>query len=291
MRYQGMVIRPPSEANSYILQITYGCSHNRCTFCGTFLNKPFRPRNLDEVLEDIELAKDVIPATRRVFLADGDALVLTTDRLITILDKLRKSFPQLERVGIYANARDLLHKSPVELETLKKKGLGIAYIGLESGSDEILTKIEKGATSADMIEAAKKAKEAGILLSVIGILGLGGPEFSSQHASETGRVVSEMDPDYFSMLTLMLEPITKLHAQWKAGEFHLLDPSAMLTELRQVLEHLNGLSRCVFRTNHASNYLSLKGTLPQDKVRLLELLDNTLTLGPEVLRPESWRGL
>jgi radical SAM superfamily enzyme YgiQ (UPF0313 family) len=291
MRYQGMVIRPPSEANSYILQITYGCSHNRCTFCGTFLDKPFRPRNLDEVLEDIELAKDVIPATRRVFLADGDALVLPTDRLITILDKLRKSFPQLERVGIYANARDLVRKSPVELETLKKKGLSIAYIGLESGNDEILTKIEKGATSADMIEAAKKAKEAGILLSVIGILGLGGPELSSQHASETGRVVSEMDPDYFSMLTLMLEPRTKLHAQWKAGEFQLLDPIAMLTELRHVLEHLNGLSNCVFRTNHASNYLSLKGTLPQDKVRLLELLDNALTLGPEVLRPESWRGL
>jgi len=291
MRYQGMVIRPPSEANSYILQITYGCSHNRCTFCGTFLDKPFRPRNLDEVLEDIELAEDVIPATRRVFLADGDALVLPANRLITILDKLQASFPRLERVGIYANARDLINKTPSELKTLKEKGLGIVYIGLESGSDEILTQIEKGATAAEMITAAQKAREAGMLLSVIGILGLGGPDLSARHATETGRVVAEMDPDYFSMLTLMLEPRTKLHAQWQAGEFQLLDPTAMLTELRQVLENLNGLSRCVLRTNHASNYLPLKGTLPQDKARLLAMLDDALARGQDALRPESWRGL
>jgi radical SAM superfamily enzyme YgiQ (UPF0313 family) len=291
MRYQGMVIRPPSEANSYILQVTYGCSHNRCTFCGTFLDKPFSPRNLDEVLEDIELAEDVIPATRRVFLADGDALVLPANRLITILDKLQASFPRLERVGIYANARDLINKTPSELKTLKEKGLGIVYIGLESGSDKILTQIEKGATAAEMITAAQKAREAGILLSVIGILGLGGPELSAQHAIETGRVVSEMDPDYFSMLTLMLEPRTELHAQWQAGEFQLLDPIAMLTELRQVLENLNGLSKCVFRTNHASNYLPLKGTLPQDKARLLAMLDEAHVRGRDALRPESWRGL
>ena len=290
MRYHGMVIRPPSEAKSYILQITYGCSHNRCTFCGTFLDKPFRPRDLDEVMEDIALAKDVVPATRRVFLADGDALVLPAKRLITILDKLHESFPHLERVGIYSNARDLLRKTPEELKNLREKGLGIVYIGLESGSDEILERVEKGATAAEMIEAAQKAKEARIMVSVIGILGLGGPELSTEHATETGRVVGEMNPDYFSMLTLMLDPGTKLHAQWAEGEFKLLDPTDTLRELRLVLEHLDGVCECVFRSNHASNYLPLRGTLPQDRDHLLSMLDAALARGRDALRPEGWRG-
>ena len=290
MRYHGMVIRPPSEANSYILQVSYGCSHNRCTFCGTYLDKPFRPRDLDEILEDIVLAQEAMPATCRVFLADGDALILPTNRLITILDKLNVAFPHLERVGTYANARDLLRKTPAELATLRQKGLGIVYIGLESGSDEILERIEKGATAAEMIEAAQKAKEAGILVSVIAILGLGEEKLSAHHAAETGRVASEMDPDYFSMLTLMLVPRTKLHAEWEAGKFQLISPEEMLAELRRVIENLN-LSNCVFRTNHASNYLPLRGTLPQDKERLLGILDAALTGGRDALRPEAWRGL
>ena len=291
MRYHGMVIRPPSEAKSYILQVSYGCSHNRCTFCGTYLDKPFRPRDLDEILEDIALAQKRMPATRRVFLADGDALVLPANRLIKILDELNAGFPHLERVGCYANARDILRKTPEELKMLHKKGLGIVYIGLESGSDEILRRIEKGATSAEMIEAAQKAKEAGILVSVIAILGLGEEKLSAHHAAETGRIVSEMDPDYFSMLTLMLVPRTKLHVEWEAGRFQLITPEEMLAELRQVIEHLNGLNNCVFRTNHASNYLPLRGTLPQDKERLLAMLDNALTGGRDALRPEAWRGL
>jgi radical SAM superfamily enzyme YgiQ (UPF0313 family) len=291
MRYHGMVIRPPSEAKSYILQITYGCSHNRCTFCGTYLDKPFRPRDLDEVLEDIALAGQIRLDTRRVFLADGDALVLKTDRLLRILDTVQKTFPQLERVGIYANARDILLKTPEELKTLHERGLGIFYIGLESGNDEILTKIEKGATSEEMIEAAQKTKDAGILLSVIAILGIGGPKLSERHATATGSVVSAMSPDYFSMLTLMLVPDTKLHAQYEAGEFELLSPEAMLAELRQVIEKMDVAENCVFRTNHASNYLPLKGTLPQDKEHLLALLDSALASGRGALRPEGWRGL
>ena len=291
MRYHGMVIRPPSEAKSYILQVSYGCSHNRCTFCGTYLDKPFRPRNLDEILEDISLAKTQIPATRRVFLADGDALVLPTNRLIKILDELNAAFPHLERVGLYANARDILRKTLDELKTLHEKGLGIVYIGLESGSDEILKSIEKGATAVEMIEAAQKAKEAEILLSVIVILGLGEQKNSTHHATETGRVVSKMNPDFFSMLTLMLVSGTKLHAQWEAGEFQLISPEEMLTELHQVIENLNGLSECVFRTNHASNYLPLNGTFPQDKERLLAMLDDALAHGRDALRPEAWRGL
>ncbi len=291
MRYHGTVIRPPSEAYSYILQVTYGCSHNSCTFCGTYLDKPFRPRETSQVLEDIKLAGSVIPYTRRVFLADGDALVLSSNRLNLILDALQDTFPDLERVGIYANAQNLLHKSPDELKALRRKGLGIVYLGLESGSDVVLTRINKGATSAEMISAVARAKNAGMLVSVIGILGIAGPQGSAEHARLTGNVVAQMDPDYFSMLTLMLVPGTPLHQEWQAGKFQLLEAEDMLAELRQVIDNLDGLTSCVFRTNHASNYLPLRGTLPGDKLRLLALLDTALSQGRDALRPEAWRGL
>jgi radical SAM superfamily enzyme YgiQ (UPF0313 family) len=291
MRYHGTVIRPPSEAKSYILQVTYGCSHDRCTFCGTYLDKPFRPRETSQVLEDIRSAGLMIPDTRRVFLADGDALALSTDRLSRILDVLRETFPNLERVGIYANAQNILQKSTSDLQTLHEKGLGIVYLGLESGSGEVLVRIEKGATSAEMISAVNKAKAIGLLVAVIGILGLAGPQGSAQHAQMTGRAVGQMDPDYFSMLTLMLVPGTQLHREWEAGTFQLLKPEEMLAELRHVIQNLDGLTRCVFRTNHASNYLPLRGTLPEDKVRLLETLDTALAQGRDALRPEAWRGL
>jgi len=291
MRYHGTVIRPPSEADSYILQVTYGCSHNRCTFCGTYQDKPFRPRELDQVLEDIKLAGTVIPHTRRVFLADGDALVLNMKRLTTILHALNDVFPNLERVGIYANAQNLLRKGPTDLEILNRKGLGIVYLGLESGSDEVLKHIDKGATAAEMIEAVRKAKAAGMLVSVIGILGIAGPGGSADHARLTGQVVGQMDPDYFSMLTLMLVPGTPLYREWQVGEFQLLEAEEMLAELRQVIENLDGLTRCVFRTNHASNYLPLRGTFPEDKERLLSVLNAALACGRDVFRPEAWRGL
>jgi radical SAM superfamily enzyme YgiQ (UPF0313 family) len=291
MRYHGTVIRPPSEARSYILQVTYGCSHNRCTFCGTYLDKSFRPRATGEVLEDIRLAGSLEPETRRVFLADGDALVLSTERLVTVLDALREAFPNLERVGTYANAGNLLHKSPDELKTLREKGLGIVYLGLESGDDRVLEQIDKGATAAEMITAVRKAKEAGLQASVIGILGIAGPEGSREHARLTGEAVSRMDPQYFSMLTLMLVPGTPLHRDWGSGAFNLLEAEEMLAELREVIAHLEGLTHCVFRTNHASNYLPLAGTLPDDKDRLLAALDAALARGRDALRPEAWRGL
>jgi radical SAM superfamily enzyme YgiQ (UPF0313 family) len=291
MRYFGTVIRPPSEARSYILQVTYGCSHNRCCFCGTYLDKPFKARKINQVMEDIELARTTIPDTKRVFLADGDALVLSSRRLNRILDALGDSFPHLERVGTYANAQNLLGKSIDELKILREKGLRILYLGLESGDDEVLVDIEKGATAAEMISAVNKAKQAGMLVSVIGILGIAGHEGSNQHARLTGQVVSQMDPDFFSMLTLMLVPGTRLYQHWEAGDFHLMDAEQMLIELRQVIENLNYITGCVFRTNHASNYLTLRGTLPDDKERLLEALDEAITRGPQVFRPEAWRGL
>lgn len=291
MRYEGMVIRPPSEADSYILQITYGCSHNRCTFCGTYMDKPFRVRPIQEVLEDVAVAQARLPETRCVFLADGNALVLNTESLNRILAALASAFPRLRRVGIYASARDVLGKTDAELATLREQKLAVVYLGLESGSDEVLRRVGKGITAAEMVEAVQKLKRAEMRASVIGLLGLGGTELSAEHAEETGRVVSSMDPEYFSMLTVMLIPGTELHRQWRQGTFVLPDPEALLCELRQVIAATDGLSRCVFRTNHASNYLPLAGTLSRDKVELLAAIDDALAQGPSVLRPEAWRAL
>ena len=291
MRYYGNVVRPPSEAWSYILQITYGCSHNKCTFCSTYLDKPFQVRPAKEVLEDVVMARSYVPHTRRVFLADGNALVLSTRRLVPILDALGKAFLNLERVGIYANAQDILRKSEEELTTLYRKKLGIIYIGLESGHDRILRRVRKGAMTSEMIEAVRKAQAIGFKMSVIGILGLGERELSREHAIATGQVVSAMDPAYFSLLTLLVMPGTKLHRQWRASKFVLMEPLEMLKEMRVMIQHLEGLTHCIFRTNHASNYLPLAGTLPRDKERLLATLDRALAQGESVLRPEYLRAL
>jgi radical SAM superfamily enzyme YgiQ (UPF0313 family) len=286
-----MVIRPPSEANSYILQVTYGCSHNRCTFCGTYMDKPFQVRPIQQVLEDVTLARAEIPDTRCVFLADGNALVLGTEQLATILDALASAFPRLRRVGIYASARDILGKTDAELAALRQRKLHIVYLGLESGSDEVLRRVHKGITAAEMVEAVRKLRGAGMRASVIGLLGLGGKELSGKHAEATGHVVSAMDPEYFSMLTVMLIPGTELHRRWQAGRFELPEPLELLGELRQVIANTDGLSRCVFRTNHASNYLPLAGTLSREKAELLAAIDGAVIQGRPVLRPEAWRAL
>ena len=289
MRYHGMVIRPPSEAESYILQITYGCSHNRCTFCGTYQDKPFQVRPAGEVLEDVALAGATFPDMRRVFLADGNALVLGTQQLLAVLDSLGAAFNRLRRVGIYASARDILGKSDADLALLQQRKLEIVYLGLESGSDEVLRRVRKEITAAEMVAAVHKLKRAGIRTSVIAILGLGGRELGAEHAAATGRVVAAMDPEYLSLLTLMLVPGTELHRQWQSGTFALPEPAGLLEELRQVIAHSDGLSRCIFRTNHASNYLPLAGTLSRDKARLLAAIDEALDRGRAALRPEAWR--
>ncbi len=291
MRYSGTVIRPPSEADSYILQVSYGCSHNHCTFCGTYANKPFQPRPMREVLDDIAVAGRVLPDTRRVFLADGNALVLPTPKLTSILDALGAAFPLLRRVGIYANAKDILRKGEADLATLRQKNLEIIYLGLESGSEEVLRRIDKGAKATEMLEAVRMAKRAGIRVSVIALLGIAGPGLSREHAEATGRLVSAMDPEYLSLLTLMLVPGTELHRQHQEGEFQLMSPAALLQEMRDILTHADGLTRCVFRTNHASNYVPLAGTLSRDKARLIETLDRAIAMGPATFRPEEWRGL
>ena len=291
VRYKGTVIRPPSEAQSYILQVTYGCSQNTCTFCPTYLDKSFGVRPEKEVLDDIELARNTIPHTRRVFLADGNALVLSQRRLRTILHALHSAFPDLQRVGIYANARDILKKSGGELQELCNQKLSILYIGLESGSDEVLGRVKKGATSREMIDAVRKAQAAGIKVSVIGLLGLGGQDLWVEHAEATGSAVSQMDPRFLFLLTLMVVPGTELYDEWVGGQFKLPEPIDMLREMRIIIENLQGLTGCIFRTNHASNYLPLAGTLPKDKEKLIHTIDEALIIGESCLRPEYLRGL
>jgi radical SAM superfamily enzyme YgiQ (UPF0313 family) len=290
MRYEGAVFRPPSEAGSYLIQITYGCSHNKCTFCASYLDKPFRIRPEEEVLEDIAMAEVSLgPGVRRVFLCDGNALILKMDRLERILDRLDEAFPELQRVGAYANARDILKKSPEELRTLKEKKLGILYLGLESGSDEILADIDKGATAEEMTRAVRHAEENGLKTSVILILGIGGRAKSREHAEASARVANAMNPRFLSCLMLMLVPGTPLHEKHRRGEFETLSPEELLLELRILVEGLD-LGGTVFRANHASNYLPLGGRFPKDKKSILAQIDRALG-GQVDLRPEFLRGL
>jgi len=290
VRYHGAVIRPPSEASSLIVQVTYGCSNNTCDFCGTYLDKPFGVRPFDEVVDDvIGLPSSVRGRVRRVFLADGDALALAPHKLHDILDLLHRALPNLERVASYANARNLLAKSVPELTGLREKGLELLYLGLESGDDQTLADIHKGMTVAEQIEGCRRASEAGIELSVTAILGLAGRARSREHGKATGKALSAIDPQYIGILTLMLTPGTEMDRKVACGEVVLPDSIGMLRELREIVANLT-VGDCVFRSNHASNYLPVGGRLPQDKQAMLAALDKILQAPESVqLRPESWR--
>ena len=287
---EGIVIRPPSEAGSFLLPATVGCSHNGCTFCLTYKFTKFKIRPFESVKEDIELAAKWNPGIIRVFLCDGDAMCLATDDLSRILDCLNEQFPHLERVGIYANAGDILTKTPEELALLSSKKLTIAYLGLESGNDQVLKRVKKGTTSEEMVQAVRKAEEARIRMSVIVLLGLGSNAMSRQHAADSARVVSRMNPSYLSALTLMLLPGTPLYRDYQNGEFEIMNPGSILLELRWLLGDIDVAGPTVFRTNHASNYLPVGGSLPEDKERMLELIDKGLS-DSSLLRPESRRAL
>ena len=289
MHYEGNIIRPPSEANSILLQVTVGCSRNKCTFCGTYRGERFRIKPDSIILEDIEFAARYCRQQRRVFLCDGDALIIPHKRLMRILQTIRERLPWVTRIGTYANAKSLNMKSPKELQALKDHGLGIAYMGLESGDDVTLKKIKKGAAAAYMIAMGKKAGEAGIKLSITVLLGIAGRQRSQVHAVETGRVLSAIDPQYVGALSLMLIPGTPLFDDHQAGDFPLLDPKEMLAELRTMIASTN-LSRGLFHANHASNYLPIRARLPRDKESTLELIDQALA-GEIDLKPEYLRAL
>jgi radical SAM superfamily enzyme YgiQ (UPF0313 family) len=289
MHYEGMIIRPPSEASSILIQVTLGCSHNKCTFCGTFRGKRFNIKTDEVIFEDIEYARQHCRHQNRVFLCDGDALILPQKRLVPILERIRDRLPWVERVGIYANTKSIRMKTHEELAQLRDLGIKIAYMGLESGDDQVLKEIRKGATSEKMIAMGQRVKAAGIKLSVTVLLGLAGEARSLIHARETGRVLSSMDPDYVGALSLMLVPGSELHQAHERGEFTLLGPEAMLRELGAMIAATQ-LSDGLFHANHASNYLPIRARLPRDREKTLELISQALK-GNIDLKPESMRAL
>jgi len=289
MHYEGTCIRPPSEANSILLQATVGCSHNKCTFCGTYKDKRFRIKDNDIILSDILFASRHMRDQDRLFIMDGDALIIPYRRLTWIFDKIKENLPWVTRVGIYANTKGIKMKSEEELIRLREMGLGIIYMGIETGDDQTLEAIRKGANAQRIVDMGKKVKQAGIKLSVTVLLGIAGRERSLIHAKATGELLSAIDPDYVGALTLMIMPGTPLANDLSAGRFELPDNSGMLMELREMIASTN-LTRGFFFSNHASNYLPVKATLPKEKKQTLDLIDMALQ-GKVSLRPEWMRAL
>jgi len=289
MHYEGNCIRPPSEAYSILLQVSVGCSHNKCTFCGTYTGKRFRIKDEKIILSDILFAARYMKRQDRVFLMDGDALIIPQKRLMWILDRIREHIPWVRRVGAYANAKSIRMKSPEELIELKENGLGILYLGVETGDPDLLKEIHKGTSAENLIKMGRKVRKAGIKLSVTVLLGIAGRERSFQHARATGELLSAMDPNYVGALTVMLIPGTPLHDDYTSGRFVLLDETELLQELREMIANTN-LSRGLFFSNHASNYLPIKARLPKGKQDALDQIDAALR-GEIGLRPEWMRAL
>ena len=296
MDHVGKIFRPPSEAESLLLQVTVGCSHNACTYCAMYQDddQHFRIKPWEVVARDIEEAAGYAARgfpIRRVFLCDGDALILPTDKLARILTTLKERIPSVRRVGIYGDARSIRRKSPAELKQLKELGLGIVYHGAESGDDEVLAAVRKGSTAAEAVEAAQLLREAGIRHSVMVMLGLGGQEHSQRHARATAAMLTAMDPPFVGALTTTLVPGSPLHQEAADGRFHLPDPWAMLEELR-ILVGESQFSRCRFHSNHASNYLPLSLNLPADREKALAGINQVLDRRDDGdLKPEFLRGL
>jgi radical SAM superfamily enzyme YgiQ (UPF0313 family) len=291
MEYNMPLYRPPSEADSLIIQATYGCSANTCSFCLMYKGKRFRIRRVDEVKKDIDWCARRMPEVRRVFLADGDALVIRTSQLLALLEHLYLRFPRLERVTSYANPMNLIVKTQDELNRIRQAGLTMLYYGVESGDPEILAKVKKKGSPRTMIAGVEKAHQAGFALSVTVLLGLAGKKGSAQHAFLTAQLLNQLEPEYTSALTLMLGPFEKHFAQAMGPDFEFLDKTETLQELRNLISGLE-LKNSIFRTNHASNWLPLKGTLSRDRDKLLRIIDLALA-DPRspLLRPDHWRAL
>ncbi len=289
MHYEGMCIRPPSEAFSILLQVTLGCSHNKCTFCGTYKDKRFQIKDDNIILSDILFASKYLKQQDRVFLMDGDALVIPQKRLMWILDRIREHLPWVKRVGAYANAKSIRMKTLEQLVELRENNLGILYLGVETGDDEILKKVNKGTSAENLIKMGRKVKEAGIKLSVTVLLGIGGREDSLKHARATGKLLSAMDPDFVGALTLMLIPGTPMYEEFASGKMELPSEREFLVELREMIANTD-LTRGLFFSNHASNYLPVKARLPRGKQNALDLIDSALK-GEIDLKPEWMRAL
>jgi len=290
MDYVGHIIRPPSEAYSMIIQVTVGCSHNMCTFCGTYKGRKFYIKDLKQIKRDIDEASRY--RFKRVFLTDGDVLILPTQTLLEIIAYIKSKNPHIERIGVYGNTKAILKKSLSELKELQSAGLGIVYQGIESGNETVLRKIRKGALPHKQLEAAQKIKQAGILLSQTVLLGIGCLELSIPHAIDTGKHLGAMSPDYASALTVMLLPNTPLYQDYVQGKFSLPDKFGLLRELKLIVENMDVTNTCYFTSNHASNYLPIKATLPQQKNDVIQLLDEIIQRQDEsLLKPEFLRAL
>jgi radical SAM superfamily enzyme YgiQ (UPF0313 family) len=283
------VIRPPAEAKSFLLQVTLGCSADHCSFCGAYKNKPFRAKDLQEVFADIDRYAGRYPETRRVFLMDGDALVLGNDKLVLVLEKLEQAFPGLSRVSSYANGSNFKRKTDQELTELSRHKIRLIYMGLESGSQSVLDRCKKTSSVLEMVEAVRRAEKSHIKSSVIVLLGLGGKRHSAEHVLGTIEALNRMQPRYLSFLSLMVIPGTPLAEEVRRGEFVELNSKELLQEALDILQGLE-LEHTVFRSNHASNYLALEGTFPKDKPALLNALKAAID-GKLWLRSEGSRGL
>lgn len=284
---EGPVFRPPSEAHSFILRVTIGCSHNRCTYCNMYRSVKFRTREMKEIIAQIEKAKVYGTQIRRIFLADGNALILPTDKLLEILSLLSSAFPRLQRVSCYAGPQDILSKTPDELKQLQQAGLKLVYYGMESGDDFVLKHVCKGVDSAQSVEAGQKIVATDIKLSMMIILGLAGKTGSEQHALNTARAISQIRPNMLSALTLMMYRGSELRDEYERGEFELLSPSEIMGELYTIVDHIDlpTHNRCIFRSNHISNYTAFAATLPTDKARLLE---DIKTAQKELEKIKNW---
>ena len=287
MRYEGTIYRPPGERHSYLLQVTVGCSHNACTFCGMYKDKVFHVRDMADILEDIRMAKAYYGDVTRVFLCDGDAIGMETEDLLRILQALYEAFPSLTKVGVYAGPRSTLSKTPEELRALREAGLTRAYLGVETGSDALLKQIGKGVDASQMLQAGTMLREAGMDLWAMVLLGLAGSGTGLAHARDTAELINRMQPRHLSQLTLVLEPGTKLYADWRQGKFVPCTPEEILQEVRYLVANLT-VDPLHFTCDHASNYLPLKGTLGEERERFLAVLDAALE-GKRRIRPENSR--
>jgi radical SAM superfamily enzyme YgiQ (UPF0313 family) len=287
--YDYPLYRPPSEANSIIFQVTLGCSFNKCSFCNMYRTKEYSERSWEEIKSEIDLVSKSYPQTEKIFLADGDALNLSTSRLIQILDYLKGNFPNLKRISCYAMPKNLLQKSYDDLKQLNGRGLNMFYVGIETGHDVVLKKITKGATAKSIVDACRRAKKSGFILSCMVILGIGGKKYSIEHITQTAKVVSEVSPDFMAALTLILEDGVYDEFMQKFGEkFEPLDDTSVLEELEILVSKVNPSTPMVFRANHASNVYSIGGNLPEDKDKILSLI-KSLRGHPELLKPKVLR--
>ena len=292
MRYEGNIFRPFSEAKSYLLQCTIGCSHNQCTFCGMYKDKKYRIRSLEEIKTDIAMAKNYYNDLEKVFLCDGDAIAIETDILLEILDELYRVFPSLRHVGSYVGPRSTLNKSMSELTALRAAGLTKAYLGVETGDDRLLKEVKKGVSYQEMLQAGQNLVNAGINLSAMVLLGLAGPgEPSREHALATAKITNEMKPHYLAALTVTPVPNTVLHRQVLAREFKILDAFETLEEMKWIFENIT-IDGLKFVGAHASNYLPVSGTLQKDRQKMLDVVNNVLeSQDKRYLRSENMRGL